>query len=301
MIEGIVMGRSHVQLARRARPAEAELDEEEAWRFVLSLLGRSAPPAGSRVDLETHDGLTVWRAPCGATPEAERLLDLCVPLCVGAFAQNLVVAHLGQSLDGRVAVPPGWPRLITGLEDLRHTHRLRALCDAVVVGATTVAVDNPQLTTRLVPGRHPVRVVLDPQARLPKDRGLFTDGQVASLVIVGERARGAYEGVHVEVVALALKDDTLPIDGVLGALRERGLRRIFVEGGGITVSRFLDAGALDRLHVAVASRIVGVGAPAIQLQVAMHGATARASSYLLGGDVLFDCDLRAGSAGRALA
>jgi riboflavin-specific deaminase-like protein len=296
------MARSRVQVAVRAHPDLVPLNEDEAWGFVRSLLGRAARPVPARIELAaTGDGAQTWRAHCGATPEAARLLDLCVPLCAGALVKDLVVAHLGQSLDGRIAVPPGWPRTITGPEDLRHTHRLRALCDAVVVGATTVAVDNPQLTTRLVPGQHPVRVVLDPRARLPKDRGLFTDGQVASLVVVGRGYAGAYAGVDVEVVPIALDQDTLPVEGVLCALRERGLRRIFVEGGGITVSRFLDANALDRLHVAVASRIVGTGVPALQLQATMFGAAAQARSYLLGTDVLFDCDLRAGSSGRALA
>jgi len=278
------------------------LSEAEAWRFVRSLLGRTAQSAACVELVDARDGVIAWRAPFGATPEAERLLDLCLPLCVGALARDLVVAHLGQSLDGRVAVPPGLPRLITGAEDLRHTHRLRALSDAVVVGATTVAVDDPQLTTRLVPGEHPVRVVLDPHARLPRDRALFTDGQAASLVVVGRRSAAAYADVAgAEVVPLRLHGDTLSVDDVLAALRERGLRRIFVEGGGVTVSRFLDAGALDRLHVAVASRIVGTGVPALQIRGAMFGGAASARSYLLGTDVLFDCDLRGGSAGRGLA
>lgn len=296
------MTQSRLQVARRAHPDTGPIDEDEAWHFVRSLIGRDAVSTNARVQLaETRDGTTTWKALCGATPDAARLLDLCVPLCVGPLAKDVVVAHLGQSLDGRVAVPPGWPRLITGTEDIRHTHRLRALSDAVVVGASTIAVDDPQLTTRLVPGEHPVRVVLDPHARLPRDRGVFTDGQVASLVVVGAEHARAYAGVRVDVVPLPLDGGRIPVAAVLGALRARGLRRIFVEGGGFTVSRFLDAGVLDRLHVAVASRIVGIGPPALQLQAAISGGAAPARSYLLGNDVLFDCDLRQSASGRALA
>ena len=74
----------------------------------------------------------------------------------------MVVAHLGQSLDGRVATVTGSSRFVTGPEDVRHTHRLRALFDAVLVGARTACIDNPRLTTRLVPGRQPARVIVDP-------------------------------------------------------------------------------------------------------------------------------------------
>lgn len=290
---------------QRPRSVTGPVGEAEAWDFVRALVRSSAPP-GSRIAVRSEGGEIGWEAQKGATPEAALLLDLCIPLCAGERAAELVVAHLGQSLDGRVAVPAGLPRLITGTEDLRHTHRLRALCDAVVVGATTVAVDDPQLTTRLVPGELPTRVVLDPHARLSPERRMFTDGQAPSLVVVAKEhaARCSRFGNHVETLAVPTVQGRLSVPDVLRSLRERGLKRIFVEGGGVTVSRFLEARVLDRLHVAVASRIVGTGAPAIQLDDggSPSGVMARARSYLLGADVLFDCDLRATDhRGRGLA
>ena len=294
------MTQARVQIVRTVSDAGV-VDEEEAWDFVRSLLGRAAPLGHPRLELrETADAGLAWHPTAGVTAAAAKVLDLCLPLCTGSCSKDVVVAHLGQSLDGRVAVPPGASRLITGPEDVRHTHRLRALCDAVVVGATTVLVDDPELTTRLVRGEHPVRVVLDPQARLPRDRRLFTDGKAASLVIVGCEHAAAYGSVRgVEALPLPLHGGRLRVHDVIGALRARGLPRIFVEGGGVTVSRFLDAGALDRLHIAVASRIVGTGAPALELDGARLGAgiAATVRSHLLGADVLFDCDLRAVSSG----
>ena len=66
-----------------------------------------------------------------------------------------MVAHLGQSLDGRIAVANGASRWVTGDQDITHNHRMRALFDAVVVGASTVRHDDPQLTVRAVPGPIP--------------------------------------------------------------------------------------------------------------------------------------------------
>jgi diaminohydroxyphosphoribosylaminopyrimidine deaminase/5-amino-6-(5-phosphoribosylamino)uracil reductase len=296
------MAKQSVEAIERARRPDASVTEAEAWEFVRALLGRRPPPRTSRIVVDPESG--TWTATPGVTPEAEQVLDLCVPLCVEPRVEEIVVAHLGQSLDGRVATPPGATRLITGAEDHRHTHRLRALTDAVVVGATTAVVDDPELTTRHVPGDQPVRVVLDPMGRCPRELRIFRDGKAPTIVLVGKQwvpRQGALGG-SVEVVPLDLAGGVMPIPDVLRALADRGLRRIFVEGGGVTVSRFLEAGAVDRLHVAVASKIIGTGTPALQLAGGSGGffSVASARTYLLGADVLFDCDLRA-QGGRGVA
>ena len=82
---------------------------------------------------------------------------------------------------------------------------------------------------------------------------------------------------------------------LLDALRHRGGRRIFVEGGGVTVSAFLEANLLDRLHVAIAPLIIGDGRPAIRLPARATLSDCHRPRYRvfrMGGDVLFDCDLR---------
>src|SRR5262247_2653421 len=85
------------------------------------------------------------------------LIDLYLPICSATAARPVTVGHLGQSLDGFIATHAGESRWVTGEENMRHMHRLRALCDAVVVGAGTVAFDDPRLTTRLVAGANPRR------------------------------------------------------------------------------------------------------------------------------------------------
>ena len=71
-----------------------------------------------------------------------------------------VLAQIGQSLDGRIATAGGHSHYINGDEALLHLHRLRALVDAVIVGASTVVLDDPQLTLR--PAKREAK--LDPDA-----------------------------------------------------------------------------------------------------------------------------------------
>ncbi|WP_137920068.1 RibD family protein [Hydrogenophaga sp. 2FB] len=222
------------------------------------------------------------------------------------LASPWVVAQMGQSLDGFVATATGDSYYVNGPHGLLHLHRLRALCDAVIVGAGTVAIDNPQLTTRRVPGPQPVRVVMDPSARLDGQSRVFRDGQAPSLWVCDARhapqarARlGEPTGTQpAEVLAVdGLLDDTAICrpERAVAALGQRGLRILFVEGGGTTVSRFFKAGVLDRLHLVVAPVLIGNGRRG--LQVPAHDVMAdcprpRARTLALGEDMLWDLDLR---------
>lgn len=213
-------------------------------------------------------------------------------------AAPATIAHLGQSLDGFIATYSGDSRYVNGRGNLLHLHRMRALCDAIVVGAGTVAMDDPQLTTRLVPGRNPVRVVIDPDRRLGDSYRVFTDGAAPTLLACRSAPTTARHGAA-EVFAVGDRDGAFDLAGLLRALRARGLARVFVEGGGRTVSAFLAAGLLDRLQIAVAPLIIGDGRPAIRLTAPSRLGECRRPAhrvYRMGDDILYDCDLANGSA-----
>jgi len=95
----------------------------------------------------------------------------------------MTIGHLGQSLDGFIATPSGDSQFVTGDDNIVHLHRMRALSEAVVVGAGTVAADDPQLTVRHVPGANPLRVVFDPGRRLSHTYRVFTDQEADTLYV----------------------------------------------------------------------------------------------------------------------
>jgi riboflavin-specific deaminase-like protein len=293
---------------------------DETWRSLLEInaltgsLERTARARAFRIDSDGHvqpieapaSADLVWTPPagwesrCATGDPRSALLDLYLPICASP-ARPITIGHLGQSLDGFIATYSGDSQFVTGGENLLHMHRLRALCDAVVVGAGTVAADNPQLTTRLVPGPSPVRVILDPTRRLAPNYRVFTDAQAPTLYACARSRIGAGE-THVgraTIVALDDEAEGREATQLVALLRARGHARIFVEGGGVTVSGFLVQNLLNRLHIAVAPVLIGDGRPAIRIARHENLRDCRRPAYRvfrMGGDVLFDCDLNANAA-----
>jgi diaminohydroxyphosphoribosylaminopyrimidine deaminase/5-amino-6-(5-phosphoribosylamino)uracil reductase len=231
----------------------------------------------------------------GQQPLPHAWADVFGPLRTGAVDDLVIVGQLGQSLDGRIATESGHSKYINGPAGLAHLHRLRALVDAVVIGVGSAIADDPQLTVRRVPGPHPARVVIDPKGRLGANARLFADDGVCRLLFTAQGTRCA-PGSGVEVVALPVAEGQLAPSAILAELASRGMRRILIEGGADTVSRFLAAGCLDRLHVMVAPIILGAGGPGLNLpspERADQAPRMPIHVHRIEDDVLFDCDLSA--------
>jgi diaminohydroxyphosphoribosylaminopyrimidine deaminase/5-amino-6-(5-phosphoribosylamino)uracil reductase len=150
-----------------------------------------------------------------------------------------VVWKVAATLDGRVAAADGTSRWITGEAARAAVHRLRATCDAVVVGSGTALTDDPQLTVRdaggRATGRQPLRVVVDRRGRLPRTARVLDDAAPTHV----SRAAGPA--------------------GLLAELFERDVRRVLLEGGPTLAAAFLRAGLVDEAIVHLAPTLLGAG------------------------------------------
>jgi diaminohydroxyphosphoribosylaminopyrimidine deaminase/5-amino-6-(5-phosphoribosylamino)uracil reductase len=234
-----------------------------------------------------------------SSPVAESpLYSLYGPLCKAHHNTrqhgSFVIGHLAQSLDGRIATTSGISRWLSGAADLLHTHRMRALADAVVVGVNTVLHDDPQVTVRRCAGANPMRVVIDPERRLDGTQRIFRDAAASTLLLAAaDRARSGEMLGQAEIVPVSRGERGLDPHEIRRILARRGLSWLFIEGGGITVSRFLAAGALDRLQITVAPLILGSGRPGIVLpEIAdlRNCLRPRTRRFILGNDVMVECD-----------
>jgi diaminohydroxyphosphoribosylaminopyrimidine deaminase/5-amino-6-(5-phosphoribosylamino)uracil reductase len=150
-----------------------------------------------------------------------------------------VVWKVAATLDGRVAAADGTSRWITGPEARAAVHRLRATCDAVVVGSGTALTDDPQLTVRDASGRpaarQPLRVVADRTGRLPGTARVLDD---AAPTHVSRASTPAH---------------------LLAELFDRDVRRVLIEGGPTLAAAFLRAGLVDEAVIHLAPKLLGAG------------------------------------------
>ena len=165
----------------------------------------------------------------------------------------MVTLKLASSFDGRIATASGDSQWITGDEARRHVHTMRASHDAVMVGAGTVRADDPSLTVRGLGVEHqPVRVVLSRHLDLPLDSQLARTARDTPVWIChGRRAApelvSAWAGIGAEMIEAGETQGALDPISVLQALGDRGLTRLYCEGGGSLAASLLSAGVVDEL------------------------------------------------------
>jgi 5-amino-6-(5-phosphoribosylamino)uracil reductase/diaminohydroxyphosphoribosylaminopyrimidine deaminase/5-amino-6-(5-phosphoribosylamino)uracil reductase len=200
-----------------------------------------------------------------------------LPVLVGhalaaARGAVFVVAHVTQTLDGRIACHNGQSQWIGNDEDLRHAHRMRALCDGVLVGAGTALNDDPQLNVRHVAGRSPRRILVSGSGKLLETgrhlRALRSGGVD---LVVGADVAVAQLPAEARLHRVArTQSGELPPTDILQALCASGIHSIYLEGGARTLSSFLQADAVDLLQVHIANLLLGSGLPSFSLPLVDH-------------------------------
>jgi diaminohydroxyphosphoribosylaminopyrimidine deaminase/5-amino-6-(5-phosphoribosylamino)uracil reductase len=179
-----------------------------------------------------------------------------------ATARPYVHAKWAMSLDGKIATRTGDSQWISGEASRRWVHGLRGRMDAIVVGIGTVLADNPRLTARPPGARVAQRIILDRRGRLPKDSVLAqTARQIPVLIVSGEslkaERKAELQALGCEVLQLRSEDPPASVLAVLDELGRRRMTNVLVEGGALVLGSFLDARAIDEVHVFIAQRLIG--------------------------------------------
>jgi len=176
-------------------------------------------------------------------------------------ARPFVTASFAISRDGCLARTRGTSTRISGPESLRVTHELRARHDALLVGVGTVLADDPALTTRLVDGPSPLRVVLDSRLRVPVTARLLHSTSRAACIVTtspksGAKAR-ALAAAGAELVEVPRSSEGVSLSALLSLLAAAGIQSLMLEGGAEVLESFVAAGFIDYLVVTIGRRRLG--------------------------------------------
>ena len=209
------------------------------------------------------------------------LEDRCQEL-IAPFAKHvssglpLVSLKIAASLDGRTGTGPKVNQWLTGPKAKAWAHRLRNVSEAIMVGRSTVEVDDPALTTRLARGRgqNPLRVVVDSRLRLPPTarviQGPAQGGPAGGgcLILTTEKApkgrRKALEEAGAKVAVLPGREGRIDLAAALGYLGRLKVMHLLVEGGPTLAGSLVRAGLVDRILFVLAPFLIGGdGAPGI--------------------------------------
>lgn len=190
--------------------------------------------------------------------ESLAFLELYLPYCLAPIrARQMLrpfsVSHFAQSLDGRIATSNGNSQWIGNDENLTHAHRMRSLCDAVLIGSRTLVKDSPALTVRHVKGTDPVKIVIGSKA-YNFDSLLKGGGELLYLTSLS-----SHRGPGVSRINIRRKGDTLDCGEIMHTLYEKGIYSVYIEGGGYTTSQFLKARLIDIVQLHIAPIIMGSG------------------------------------------
>jgi diaminohydroxyphosphoribosylaminopyrimidine deaminase/5-amino-6-(5-phosphoribosylamino)uracil reductase len=211
-----------------------------------------------------------------------------------------VALKIAQTLDGNIAESSAHSKWITSMKSRKLVHALRARFDAVLVGARTIAADDPRLTVHSVHERNPWRIVLDGEFTAPRHARVFTDrNRNRTILFVSEatlakrgKALAAMAHRGVQVFASASETGRLDPHLVMKVLAEQDIASVLVEGGAETFSEFVEAGLADKVFLFLAPKILGDGlAPFAHIgrrSLRSPVALSRVSSWNLGPDILIE-------------
>lgn len=241
----------------RTGPCCVVLAEAGVKRVVAACADPNPQVAGSGFAYLKERGIEVTAGVC--EEEARRLNERFFAWITRR--RPFITLKYAMTLDGRIAAHTGDAKWITGIEARSYAHRLRRQHDAVLTGIGTVLADDPELTTRLVPGKNPLRIVLDSRLRTPPEAKVL-NAEAPTLLVCSKMAAlskgGKYKGLtNVELLPLILENGRLPLPQLLEELAAREVTSVLVEGGSKVHGAFFDAGLADRVCAFIAPRLVG--------------------------------------------
>ena len=188
----------------------------------------------------------------------ESILKILIPILRNN--KRLVIAQIGQSLDGRIALNNGNSHYINNPKSIIYLHCLRSISDAIIVGSNTIKKDNPLLTTRKIEGSNPKRIIIDGTLSLNNNYKIFNDGNEN---IIFTKSQKKVNLNNSTIIRLKEKNFTKKL---IIQLKKLKYKNILVEGGSKTISELINNQYIDILQLMIAPILIGSGINSLNLK-----------------------------------
>ena len=192
-----------------------------------------------------------------------------------------VTLKAAVTLDGRLAARGGDARWVSSARSRLEAHRMRDVSDAILVGAHTVRLDDPALTTRLPKGkgRDPRRIILDGRLTVPPGAQALPGALLVTTRDAPEARARRLEARGAEILRLPGRRGRVQLGALLDELGRREILSLLVEGGGQVHGELLAAGLADELALFVAPKLIGAGGVPL---IGVEGPRKMADAWRLG-------------------
>ena len=186
------------------------------------------------------------------------ILSILVPIL--RKNKKLVIAQIGQSIDGRIALNNGNSHYINNPKSIIYLHCLRSISDAIIVGSNTIKKDNPLLTTRKIKGTSPQRIIIDGRLSLNNKYKIFNDGNEN---IIFTKSSKKIRLNNSTIIRLKEKNFT---KNLIKQLKKLKYKNVLVEGGSKTISELINNKYIDIVQFMIAPILIGSGISSLNLK-----------------------------------
>ncbi len=188
----------------------------------------------------------------------QSILNILVPIL--RKNKKLVIAQIGQSIDGRIALNNGNSHYINNPKSIIYLHCLRSISDAIIVGSNTIKKDDPLLTTRKIKGTNPKRIIIDGSLSLNNKYKIFNDGNEN---IIFTKSKKNIKLNNSTIIRLKEKNFT---KNFITQIKKLKYNNILVEGGSKTISELINNKYIDILQFMIAPILIGSGINSLNLK-----------------------------------
>ena len=188
----------------------------------------------------------------------QSILNILLPIL--RKNKKLVIAQIGQSIDGRIALNNGNSHYINNPKSIIYLHCLRSISDAIIVGSNTIKKDDPLLTTRKIKGTNPKRIIIDGSLSLNNKYKIFNDGNEN---IIFTKSNKNIRLNNSTIIRLKEKNFT---KNFITQIKKLKYNNILVEGGSKTISELINNKYIDILQFMIAPILIGSGINSLNLK-----------------------------------